>query len=65
MLNGKFFNLESLKIRLVLRFKIRLSAKSCVSQYCDKLYISIKSISSADQTSFGQTGPWYWVNGVK
>ena len=36
------------------------SAKSCTSEYLDKLFISLNSILSA-----GQTGQWYWVYGVK
>ena len=38
------------------------SAKSCISQYWDKLFIFINSMSLAGQTSTAQTGPWYWVN---
>ena len=36
-----------------------VSVESCISQYSDKLFISILL---AGQTSAGQTGPWYWVN---
>ena len=41
------------------------SAKSCTSEYLDKLFISINSILLVEQTSAGQTGQWYWVYGVK
>ena len=41
--------------------KILLSTKSCISEYWKNGSIEQKRISSAGQTSAGQTGPRYYL----
>ena len=60
--NKKKLSINNLKMYIECDIRHLVLNHVLHSQYWDKLFIFINSMSLAGQTSTAQTGPWYWVN---